>query len=157
MTARRELSPARGALSQKRLTTLAHLLGKASSDFDAEVTAAARKAHEIVRASGLTWHDILAAPKEREPRVQKPKCQPSPRAKNKRPSNRQPDRGAPCHQTDTWRDVCEQILAAGCTAWEQQFCRGLLDKWHGPLTEKQTACLLKIFMLRAGYDRRCRA
>jgi hypothetical protein len=148
----RALSPERRTLSPKRLTTVCHLLGK-GSDHDAEVASALRKADEIVREAGLSWHDIVAAA-----RVQKPK--PSPRAKKTKSPN-QPDMGASCQFDDmpSWRDACERILAAGATSWEQNFCRQLLDKWHGPLTGKQAACLSKIFMLRAaGFaERRRRA
>jgi hypothetical protein len=55
---------------------------------------------------------------------------------------------------EPWREACEDILAAGCTAWERKFCRHLLDRWHGPLTEKQSTCLARIFELRAGCERR---
>jgi hypothetical protein len=146
----RALSP---ALSPKRQTIIAHLLGKASSDHDAEVASALRKADEIVRAHGLSWHDIVAVP-EPSARVQKPKRQPSQRAKKTNRPN-QPDMGASC---PSWRDASEQILAAGCTAWERKFCCGLLDNWRA-LTPKQAACLARIYRVRAaGFaERRRRA
>lgn len=39
--------------------TIAKLLGLIGSAHDAEALAAARKAHELVRARGITWPDVL--------------------------------------------------------------------------------------------------
>jgi hypothetical protein len=43
-----------------RLTKLAGMFGSA---FDGERANAARMADELVRSSGLTWHDVIAAPR----------------------------------------------------------------------------------------------
>jgi hypothetical protein len=40
-------------------STIAKLLGLVGSTHDAEALAAARKAHELVKARGITWPDLL--------------------------------------------------------------------------------------------------
>ena len=40
-------------------STIAKLLGLVGSNHDAEALAAARKAHELVKARGITWPDLL--------------------------------------------------------------------------------------------------
>jgi hypothetical protein len=115
------------ALSIKRLRRLCGMFG---SDHDCERASAGRLAHQLIRQHGLTWEDVIARP------AAPLAAEPLPMA---------------------WRDACQQILASGCMPWEWKFCHHLLDKWHGPLTEKQSTCLARIFELRVSDDRRQRA
>jgi hypothetical protein len=51
-------------LSSSSADTLAKLLGMTGSHFGPEAATAAQKANALVRALGLTWHDVLTAPKQ---------------------------------------------------------------------------------------------
>lgn len=48
------------ALAEADRTRLARLLGMLGSEFDGEVTNAARLANKLVRSAGLTWPDVIA-------------------------------------------------------------------------------------------------
>ncbi|MFN4141713.1 hypothetical protein [Aestuariivirga sp.] len=54
-------------LTAAERSTLAKLLGLTGSAHDAEALSAARKAHELVKARGNTWSDLLGAPKSCRP------------------------------------------------------------------------------------------
>ena len=47
---------------------LARLLGMLGSEFDGEVTSAARLADRLVRAAGLTWRDVITPALSHDPR-----------------------------------------------------------------------------------------
>lgn len=46
-------------LNSSDRSMLAKLLGMTGSSHDGEVVAAARKAHQLVKAKGMTWPDLL--------------------------------------------------------------------------------------------------
>jgi hypothetical protein len=45
--------------------------------------------------------------------------------------------------------VADSVLA---TEWERNFARGLLTRWHGPLTEKQAATLDRVWLKCRGAE-----
>ncbi len=49
-------------------TKLAKFLGMVGSDHDGEATAAARMAHKLVKAAGLTWDEVIN-PVAAEPKI----------------------------------------------------------------------------------------
>jgi hypothetical protein len=105
---------------------LAQLCGLFGSDHDGERATAAQMADRLVRDHGLTWPDVLRPAVAGADRLPLP-----------------------------WRDACEAVLGAGCTAWESQFCRKLLSTWGRPeLTARQASVLAAIFAARVDVRRR---
>ena len=87
-------------LSSADRSTLAKILGRIGSNYDAEALAAARKADAIVRAKGATWPIVLGLDAEL---LTKPE---------------------PEHLA-----VARDLLGRGkgiCTDWEMRFLRGVL-------------------------------
>jgi hypothetical protein len=124
------------------------ILPRLGSPHDGEVVASARAIERTLRATGRDWHDLVRAV-EGSTETPRKRCAPQ---KQQRQKNESP----PPHGLD-WRGQCYQILATGCTRWENDFCRGLLRDWRGPLTPKQIACLQRIFELRVASFWRARA
>lgn len=89
--------------------TLAKLLGLVGSDHDGEALSAARKAHEMVRARGLTWQDVLLV---------RPAASQAPPSGWQRP-------GEPPHVAQA-----TELLRRGrgiLTKWEHQFLLSILS------------------------------
>lgn len=113
---------------------LVRLLGMLGSDHDGEIANAGRMAHRLVQSLGLSWTDIivggaaLRAPK-RAPKA--PKTSKSPR-----------DPLGP----RTWGDLCRQVVAdETAPSWERQFCREILDNFHGEaFSRRQISTLRRI-------------
>jgi hypothetical protein len=113
------------ALLEADRERLARLLGMLGSDHVGEVANAGRLADKLVRAAGLSWHDVVAPV----------------------PSH---DEGAVERAPQDWRQT-----AATCSrfphllnAWEAEFIAGL--PWFPRLSSKQRDCLTKIVVrLRA--------
>jgi hypothetical protein len=55
---------ARALVTPKTAARLVQLCGMFGSDFDGEVTNAARAAHALVKQLGLQWSDVITAPPE---------------------------------------------------------------------------------------------
>jgi hypothetical protein len=53
---------ARTLVTLKLATRLVQLLSVFGSNFDGEVTNAARAAHALIKSMGLTWSDVIVAP-----------------------------------------------------------------------------------------------
>ena len=101
-------------------TRLCRLLRMFSSDFDGEVAAAARRAHELLQRLGTDWDDVLVMPR----RNSKAKLDPE------------------------TREVLRRLgeLSLCLSAWEREFIASLAvsqTRW-GHLTPKQAACLDRI-------------
>lgn len=89
------------ALSPEARTRLIRICGIFGSSFDGERANAARMADELIRAHGLTWADVLQAP---------------------RPLHRGTDREAAIRCL-----ACPQVLSD----WETNFLRSLLGRRRG--------------------------
>ena len=64
------------ALADADRNRLTRFLGMLGSDFDGEVATAGRLADKLVRAAGLTWHDVLSPslpPPDRDPGADPPR------------------------------------------------------------------------------------
>jgi hypothetical protein len=92
---------------------LGKLLGMLGSDHDGEVTAAARKANEMVRNAGMTWTEILA---------------PSPALPSPKYDVADGDIVGACRFCLRWPEAI--------TDWEEGFLSSLLVR-RRPLSEKQ--------------------
>lgn len=117
---------------------LVKLLGMLGSDHDGERAAAALLADQHRRKCGLTWGEILIpAPAPEALKPERPRKARKPRkAKATKPAPPEP----------SWRDMAAVVAESGlATQWERNFASGLLEKWNGPLTEKQAKCLEKLF------------
>lgn len=117
---------------RERFIRLLRMLG---SDFDGERATAARMVEEHRRRCGLTWGELVIPVAEDRGR-RKP-------AKPRKPRKPKPPEPPP---EPTWREkavvIAESRLA---TEWEKNFASGLLEKWRGELTPKQTQCLERLF------------
>ena len=95
-------------------TRLARVLAMIGSSFDGEALVAARRAHELVKAAGLSWEELLTG----------------------KGSNRQS--GAWVEPLDDAEKIDRCLEHAEyLTEWEQDFIDNLAG-WHGRLTPKQS-------------------
>jgi hypothetical protein len=135
-----------GLLQPQYRKRLVDLLGMLGSDFDGERANAARLADEHRKKCGLGWGElILPAPDSEALKPARPR---KPRKPRKAKARKPPPEPPP---PPTWRDmaelVAESVLA---TEWERTFAAGLLEKWCGPLTEKQDAVLQRLWLKCGG-------
>ena len=107
----------------KKLERLVQLLGMLGSDFEGERATAGRMASDIVRASGLTWRDLLSP--QRQQAHQAPPPPPRPL---------------------TWREKARacQALPAEVNAWETDFLASILGSGWDTLTDRQASVLERI-------------
>ena len=99
-----------------------------SSNYDGEVSSAARRAHELLQRLGIDWSDIIVTPRQNS----KPWLDPESGELIRRCSD----------------------LSLCLTRWERDFIVGLnvaIPRW-GRLTERQAVCLNRIVdrLKRAG-------
>jgi hypothetical protein len=104
---------------------LARVLGMLGSAHDGEVAAAGRIAHEIVRSSGATWFDVVAARPAMPRRAAEPDL--------------------------SFRDAVDFCLSAdwSLTDWEVEFLHSIKDR-RRPLSSKQSDVLFRIFIKAGG-------
>jgi hypothetical protein len=122
------------------------LLGMLGSDFDGERATAARMVEEHRRRCGLTWGELVIPVAEDRGR-RKP-------AKPRKPRKAKATKPAP-PAPPTWRDMAQLVAESSlATQWERNFASGLLEKWNGPLTEKQANCLERLFAKCGGKAER---
>ena len=106
-------------------------MGKLGSDCETERAPAARLADEHRKKCRLTWDEIILAAPDAAQLERKPR-------KPQKPTSQAKAKG-----------VVKSVLA---TEWERNFAQGLLARWHGPLTEKQTEVLERVWTKCCGRD-----
>jgi len=114
-------------LDPSSASRLAKLCGMFGSTHEGERAVAAAKADALVRALGLTWHDVIAVPTPATPIVmQWTSSAPSPRA--------------------DWQRVAAfcQARFAQLSSREREFVRSM-HVWRGEPTEKQWTWLTNIY------------
>jgi hypothetical protein len=122
----------RSSFSEDARTRLIRLLGLLGSDFDGERATAGAMANRLVRDLGLTWGDVVVT------------IEPM----------RRVDHGP----AFAWKTLAEGVLASDfATAWEITFCRSLLSRRRGRLTQRQSETLENIWMQRCASTERRRA
>jgi hypothetical protein len=96
------------ALDRARLARVLEMIG---SSFDGEALVAARRAHTLVKAAGLSWESVLSAPAETSNRWTEP---------------------------STVRDAIDRCIEFDeyLTEWERAFI-GSIAGWRRPLSPKQ--------------------
>jgi hypothetical protein len=119
---------------------LVSLLGMLGSDHDGERATAARMVEEHRRKCGLSWAEIVIPSPAEEKRA--------PPGEQKARKPRKPS--APAWQAKA-KGVVRSVLA---TEWERNFAQGLLARWHGPLTAKQTEVLERVWTKCRGREAR---
>jgi hypothetical protein len=136
-------------LSAQKRVRLVRLLSMFSSNFDGEVTAAARAAQRLVKELDATWDDVVGTRtgqtnghRSSAPHSPQKRQDPSPRSHSSKQSG-----NAPSHIADI--EVClakRQFM----TAWEIQFVNDL--RTRSSLTGKQRARLDVILEKLKGYE-----
>lgn len=112
---------------------LARLLAMFSSDFDGEITNAAKAAERLVKKCGETWETILVGPV------------PNFRGREEKPHYRPPPSSA------DQVDISECLKRANLlTEWERKFLQDVLGRGY-PLSEKQRSILDRIKARLAAY------
>ncbi len=102
-------------LAPPQRTKLIAILGMLGSEFDGERAAAALKASELVKANGLTWHDLLS------------------------PQPQQPQDPAVAN----WRAMLHDCMASNLmTEWERGFLQSLMG--FRKISPKQMAVLVRV-------------
>lgn len=113
---------------------LARLLAMFSSDFEGEITNAARAAERLVKKCGETWESILVGPI--------PKFS----DRQERPSYKGPE------PTADQNDIRECLKRANLLSeWERKFLQDVLGRGYA-LTEKQQSILARIKQKLAAYS-----
>src|SRR5262249_44428111 len=112
-------------LTSSAVDTLVKLLGMTGSDFMGERAAAAQKANALVHALGLTWHDVIAAPKHS-------------------PAQHRTDQ---TNDSTDWRAMWRFCMRRAdlLRARDRRFVDGISD-WQGDLTPKQFDWLKDIYV-----------
>lgn len=135
--------PSLPALQHEFRERFIRLLGKLGTDSDNERAVAGRMIEEHRRRCGLSWHELVI-----------PVAEDRGRRKPRKPRKARKPKPAPEPPPEpTWREKAAVVAGSSlATEWERVFASGLLEKWNGPLTEKQAKCLERLFAKCSGRE-----